>query len=407
MIRMLLARIVVLCACGTMASKPATIQSEEPLVEWRRTAAASDGLFDMTLRRGGLQDTLFMSSNGAGTVLAAMLDSESPGLVAVMRQVGDDWRIDAREGNLLKGTAPLLGGIGDEADDVVEIEDLTSGTKFLAPLRVTASDAGITEGPGLDTRCCGWWEDTLWRSPARHTDRQLVRATVAPLGTWSVLHAYGPGRAQPLWSVRFRATEGPARIVDVQLTPDGDRVLVQVVDERQQSELVAYAALTGAQLWRARTSAAVRNRGALVVTDDGSQVVSILANPRKCETCEKAEIYDVVTGRLTRDVPLDSWTILSRSGTRGYEIMLGVHGNRLWMRDAARGRGRHSMRVAACTYDSWSLDDGSRREASPEFRDALALCDAPLRLAPVQGGVIGIRATDADRMEIFRLRRAP
>jgi hypothetical protein len=359
------------------------------------------------LRRGGLRDTSFISANGAGTVAAAMLDSETPGMVAVMRAAGDSWGLDARQGNLLKGTAPLLGGVGDEAGDLVVIEDLTTATSFVSPLRVTARDAGITEGAALEAACCGWWEHTSWRVPALRTDHLLVRAVVSPLSTWSVLDAYVPGRAQPRWRVRLRDQDGPARIVDVQLTPAGDRVLVQVTDRSSRSQLVAYAEATGAELWRTHTAATVRRTGALVVTDDGSSVVSILADPGTCETSETAQIYDVATGQLLRDLPLHDADILSRRGTRGYERMLGVTNDRLWFRYVSKGGDTHSMKATACTYESWSLHDGSRREADAELMETLRDCDAPMRMAPVRGGAIGLRAIDADRVEIVELRRAP
>jgi len=393
-------------ACVTASNKPASTQEETPLVEWRHTAQAAVGTFDATLRHNGLQDTLFISANGAGTVVAAMLDSNPPGLVAVMRQRGDEWQLEVRQGSLLEGTAPLL-GFDDEVGDDVKVEDLTTGAKFTPPRRLTAIDAGITDGPALKSGCCGWWEHTIWRVPAQETDRVLVRAAVAKLGTWTVLDAYVPGQAAPQWRIKLRDADGPARVADAQLTPRGDQLLVQLTDHNEHAQLVAYAMETGTELWRVRTADTRHGSGALVVTDDGLQVITVLANPRACETCEKLEVHDVATGRLLRNVPLRGETILGRYGKRGYELMLGVSGNRLWLRAAARGGDSHSMRVAACTYDSWDLHDGSSHEATAELRESLKQCDAPLRIAPVAGGVIGMRATDTHRAELIRLRRAP
>jgi hypothetical protein len=377
-----------------------------PLVGWRRTSDALPDLAHVTLKRGGLRDTLFVSASGDGSVVAAMLDSETPGVVVVMREKDAAWRLEQREGNLLLGTSPMIGNSTD-GSETVEISELTRGVIYLAPLRVTAADAGITAGQASQSRCCGWWEHTLWRAASQHPERGLVRATVAPLGTWSVLDFYEPGREPPRWRVAVRSGEQPSTVADVALSPQGERVFVQFTDGGESAQLVAFDSGSGAELWRARTGATVRYAGALVVSHNGSQVVTIVSNPGRCETCEKIEIHDAATGRMVREVPLDGADLLSRRGTRGSEKILGISDDRLWFRGIARSGGADSMKARACTYESWSLSDGRRQAVEAEARSLLADCDAPLWLVPVDGGVMGVRASGSERAQLVRFQRAP
>lgn len=378
----------------------------EPLVESVQSITAPDSLAENTLKGGGMRDTLFVTANAGGRVVGMMLDSSPPGALALLRYRDAKWTAERRTGNLVLGTVPLI-GTNDLAQQQVQLEEATSGLSYVAPLRIAAIDAGAgasqTSADGY-----GWWgEETIWRLAADHPDQGLLRAVTAPLGSWSVIDFYAPGSATPRWRIRRVASQGPSRIVDATLTPRGDRAFVQLSDDQGTGQLVAYQTGSGDQLWVVNTAPPVYQSGAVLASNDGAWVLTIVRDAR-CETCEKAELHDATTGALIREVSLDGADIFSRRGRLGYEKVLGISGDRLWFRYVARRGHDDSMAAAACTYDSWDLHTGSRSPAPAEVSESLSPCASPLRLAPVHGGaVLGVRATGSNQAEVTRFRRAP
>jgi hypothetical protein len=378
------------------------------LVSWSAYGEAPPALAGATLHQRGLLEPLFATASADGTVAAVMLDSERPGVVAVARGDGKGGAlaVERRDGNLVAGTSPLVGR-SDEAADEVHLDELATGATYRAALRITSADAGMAAPADPSTACCGWWERTWWRVAADRPGDGILRVTSHGSGQWTVIDWYGPDAPTPRWRVVRRATDGLALVAAALVTPDGARALVQLVNRTGPGRLVAYDTATGEVAWQVDTASTVAYYGALATTGDGKAVVSILLDPHDCADCERAELRDVATGALVRDVRLADSSVLSRGGPVGVETDLGIAGDELWLRFHRRAGGRDSLKAQACTYDVHDLRDGRRRAADPAWAAALEACAPPMFLLPLADGVLGVQLVDATRLEITRFARAP
>jgi hypothetical protein len=369
------------------------------LVTSTAIAELPESIATTTRNRRGLGDLRFASAAATGKIFALMLDSERPGVVAVVRAgSGGALAVEARAGNLIPAGSPLVGHPDEAAGEVV-FEELALGAGYRAPLRVGA-DAGDD--------CCAWWQaETVWRVPADRPDGGLLRAVTPGALSWTVLEAYAAGAARPRWRATLRPADGPAVVADAQLTRDGALALVQLTDGKRAARLVAYDAATGKLVWQHDTAATYGTWGALVLSDDGAAVLSVLSDPARCEVCERVEIRAVATGALLRTVPLDGASILARLGPRGIETYLGVLGDELWFRFRRGPQHPDSALAAASTYDVFDLHTGRSRQVDPAWTAAFADRALPLLALPIRNGVLAVRVLDRNRLELIQFGRAP
>lgn len=368
------------------------------LVTSTATAELPESIATTTRNGRGLGDLLFASAAATGKTIALMLDSERPGVVAVVRAGGGALTVEPRAGNLIPAGSPLVGRSEEAAGEVV-FEELAMGAEYRAPLRVGADGA---DG------CCAWWQpETVWRVPAGRPEGGLLRAVTPGKLTWTVLESYAAGDPRPRWRATLRPADGPAVVADAALTRDGALALVQLTDGKRAARLVAYDAATGTQVWQHDTAATYGSWGALVLSDDGAAVLSVLSDPARCEVCERVEIRAVATGALLRTVPLDGASILARLGPRGIETYLGIVGDELWFRFRRGPQHPDSALAAASTYDVFDLHSGRSRQVDPSWTAAFADRALPLFALPVRGGVLAVRVLDRNRLETIQFSRAP
>lgn len=372
------------------------------LVTSTATAELPESIATTTRNGRGLGDLRFASAAASGKAIALMLDSERPGVVAVVRAGSSGaLAVEPRAGTLIPAGSPLVGR-SDEAAGEVVLDELALGAEYRAPLRVGP------DGPGGADGCCAWWQaETVWRVPAGRPDGGLLRAVTPGNLTWTVLEAYAAGDARPRWRATLRPADGPAVVADAALTRDGALALVQLTDGKRAARLVAYDAATGKPVWQHDTAATYGSWGALVLSDDGATVLSVLSDPARCEVCERAEIRGVATGALLRTVPLDGPSILARLGPRGIETYLGIVGDELWFRFRRGPQHPDSALAAASTYDAFDLHTGRSRQVDPSWTAAFADRALPLLALPIRGGVLAVRVLDRNRLEMIQFGRAP
>ncbi|HMG56501.1 MAG TPA: hypothetical protein VK601_23535, partial [Kofleriaceae bacterium] len=210
-----------------------------------------------------LPEARYASASDDGATIALALDAD-PGEVVVVRG-----RLAERlPGWLVPATAPLVATLGGAGAGEVELRDVARGVVYRAP----------AELDGLS-----WDERTAWRV-ARDG---LLRVVTAKTGAAATLAWYAPGDPAPRWQAAL-----DAGVADVAIA--GALAIAQLADPRGQSGLVAIDTRTGAQAWRIATPATYADRGALVVAD--RTVLTVLADPSRCETCEQVEVHDLATG---------------------------------------------------------------------------------------------------------------
>src|SRR6185312_8812103 len=114
----------------------------------------------------------------------------------------------------------------------------------------------------------------------------LLRVVSAKDLASATFEAYAPGMAAPRWQITL--DRGVA-----DLTIAGGRAIAQLTDARGHASLVAIELASGHEAWRVDTAATYAVQGALVIGDRG--VLSVLADPARCEVCEKVELHDLAT----------------------------------------------------------------------------------------------------------------
>jgi hypothetical protein len=380
-------------SCGS--EKPTMPRPPSPLTVTTASAELPADLAAATLKQRGLGELLFATASADGGTVGLMFESEAPGVVAVARVgEGGALTVEQRAGNLVPGTSPLIGRTdGDE----VRFDELVDGAEYRAPARI-----GATEGAD--------WTDgeTLWRLASGKPGGGLLRAVTNRKLTWSAIDFHTPGEVLPRWHFELLPGGAPAFVADAALSHDASLALVQLTDGKGAARLVAYETVTGTEQWAVDTAPTYGYWGALLISDDGKTVATVLADPSRCETCEKIEVRDVATGAKVSRVQLDPRVnILARLGPRGVETYLGLARGELWFRFRRGPQHADSGLVEACTYDVFELDEGAVRPTDQPWKTAFADCANLLLALPVRGGVLAVRVVDARRFDVLRFDRAP
>jgi hypothetical protein len=380
-------------SCGS--EKPTMPRPPSPLNVVTASAELPADLAAATLKKRGLAELVFATASADGHTVGLMFESEAPGVVAVVR-VGDGGglSVEQRAGNLVPGTSPLIGRTDGEE---VRFDELVEGTEYRAPARIGAKDGSAwTDG------------ETLWRLAASKPGAGLLRAVTNRELTWSAIDFHTAGDAMPRWHVEHLPGGAPSFIADAVLSHDATRAIVQLTDGKGAARLVAYDTASGGEAWAVDTAPTYGYWGALLLSDDGATVATVLSDPSRCETCEKIEVRDVATGAKVTRLQLDpKVNILARLGPRGVETYLGIARDELWFRFRRGPQHADSGLVEACTYDVFELGEGTVRPTDQPWRAAFADCANLLLALPVQGGVLGVRVVDARRFEVLRFDRAP
>jgi hypothetical protein len=320
-----------------------------------------------------LGELRFATTSADGEVVGLMFASQ----VVVVR----DGSVEAREGALVPGTSPL---IGHTEGDEVHFDELVEGTEYRAPVQIGAAIGG------------GWNE--LWRLAPGKPGGGLLRAVTNRERTWSAVDFHTAGEVMPRWHVELVPGGKPALVADAALSHDASLALVQL-SGNDAGRLVAYETVTGTEAWAVDTSATYGDRGALLLSDDGKTVTTLLADPSRCKTCAKIEVREVATGAKVSRLQLDpAAEILARLGQRGVETTLGLAGDELWVR---------SRHAGACTYEAVELAEGAVRRTVEPWKTSFADCANVLLALPIQGGVLGVRVVDAQHVELLRFDHAP
>ncbi len=320
----------------------------------------------------------YATASADGTVVALAGDGD----VAVVRLGAGEATAERVPGWLVPGTTPLVAA-PHSAAGVVEMRDVMRSLAYRVPLAI----GGIE-----------WNERTTWRA----ADGALVRGVTSKTVQAASLHGYAPNTTTAAWRVDL-----DAGVADMAIS--SDLVIAQLTDGRGRSELAAFDVHDGRAVWRLATHATFFDEGAVAIAD--GVVVTVLANPAACETCEQVELHDVATGRLIRTVALTGPSIVRSASDRGIRTEFGLAGDELWTRlhvlgDDGDGFHEFGRRRHTCTFDVFDLKNGAARPAAGEWAALLAACDWPVLLAPIADGVIAVRHDDQS-MAVGRLSRAP
>ena len=346
-----------------------------------------------TVGRLGALDVLFASADASGEVAALMLKSVTPGVIAVVRRDGDRLVAALRQGNLIPAGSPL---VLTDATDEVRFEALATGTVYRAPAKV-----------GPDGACCLWNQDTHWRLAADRPDAGLLRAVTDKMLTWTQIDFHAPDDPAPRWQVALRPESGPSFVADATLTRDGTRALVQLTDGKRAAQLVAYDTASGREVWRTDTAATATYWGALVMSDDGASVITVLGDAARCETCERIEERAIATGALIRTVSLDDSAIVGAMRPLGVEVYLGARGDELWARFRRPRMHSDGFVQGGVTYDAFDLRTGAGRKVTPGWATRFDDEDHPLFALPIRGGVLAVQAIDVTHLELTRFDGVP
>jgi hypothetical protein len=185
---------------------------------------------------------------------------------------------------------------------------LGAGPSYTAVERVTAAAPWSATAPAT-TGCCGWWENTLWRT-ARGAPG-LLRAVTPPSQAWSVVDWYRPDAIEPVWRAVLTGTGtgtgagGDGAVVGAAVSPRGDQLALAIARANGAARLelrrLADGAVAGSVDLASPVAEWRRGDARVVYRADGARIAVLVEDPARCESCTAIDVFDAARGaRLHR-----------------------------------------------------------------------------------------------------------
>lgn len=398
--RMLFCALLTSVACG--GGKKAD-PGEQVIITLNRAELDGAQLVQTSLEQGfeGLQG---IAASRDGRMIAAQLTS-TPGTLTAVITLPDGAgpaSIATRAGSVFAaaGGGPLLGN-RDELH--WNLDDLHKGVSYRVMAELGASYAGI-EATGLKT-------SKLYRTAA---DAPGLARTVSDTGgAWAILDFHRPsGR---VWRVARTPADDPhVRIDALALSPDANTAFVAVSNPAGNLMLAAYDTRAGTVRWQTEIGANRVNGTMLVLSADGAEVVAVIGDPDRCESCERAEVRRVADGQRLHGFTLEPRVgdTTARTGRPNSGTRAGYDGRFLWFYSYQAELTGHRPVTKQCAYEVYDVSRTTgarvRTNATVDARWKQLFEGCSIRaMFPTTDGIVAVRDGDKRSLEIVRASAIP